>query len=85
VFDPFKQAFDKYKASVSGSFHGQFLAMNFQGTHVDIEGPKGTIKAYVSKEGDLVKVDMPENHSLVLDNIPRSRDPIYLKTAGRGS
>jgi len=82
AFDPFDQSFTKYKASVGGSFHGSFLATKFDGLHVDIEGPKGVVKAFVSKEGDLIKVDFPKDQSLVLNYLPRSKDPMYLKQVG---
>jgi len=84
VFEPFSQAFLKYKATAYGQFHGTWLATKFDGTHVDIEGPTGTATVFVSKEGDLVKVDLPHSDSLVLNNLPHSRDPMYLKTVGKG-
>jgi len=62
-----------------------FLAAKFEGTHIDIEGPKNTVKAYLSKEGDLVKVDLPDNRTLVLDSLPHSRDPMYQKTSGKAN
>ena len=82
VFEPFSQAFIKYKATAAGTFHGSWLATKFEGMHVDIEGPKGTTSVLVSKEGDLVKAEMPDNRSLVLNNLPHSKDLLYQKTAG---
>ncbi len=82
VYNPFEGSFDKYKATVGGSFHGSWMATKFDGTHVDIEGPEGRVVAYISKEGDLIKVDLPKNHALVLDMLPHSRDPFYIKTSG---
>lgn len=82
VFDPFDQGFTKYTATLGGNFHGTFLATRFEGRHIDITGPRGKSVAYISKEDDLVKVDFPGNFYLVLDNLPRSRDPLYQKTGG---
>jgi len=84
VFEPFTQAFIKYKAAVGGTFHGTWLAMKFDGTHIDIDGPRGRIIAYISKEGDLVKADLGNNRSLVLNNLPESRDPKYKASVGHG-
>lgn len=84
VFDPFTQAFLKYRVGVGGNFHGTFLNMKFEGTRFDIEGPKATVKAYISKEGDLVKVDLTESTALVLNNIPRSRDPMVQASVAKG-
>jgi len=83
AFEPFSQAFLKYTATVAGEFHGTWLGTKFDGTHVDIVGPKGTqTTVYISKEGDLVKVDLPANQALVLNNLPHSKDPLYQKTVG---
>ncbi len=90
TFDPFTQAFTKFKASVSGTFHGTWLGTKFEGIHVDIEGPKDKQVAFMSKESDLIKVELPEHTAIVLNFLPHSRDPIYKKleelhkTQGKG-
>jgi len=76
-FDPFSQSFTHYKAMVSGTFHLTFMATKFEGMHVDIEGPKDNQIAYVSKDNDLVRVDLPSHLFLVLDTLPRDKDPFY--------
>ncbi|MDR3690298.1 MAG: hypothetical protein P4L46_13030 [Fimbriimonas sp.] len=83
TFDPFTQGFTKYKATVTGTFHGSWLATKFEGPHIEIDGPKQTQMVYVSKENDLIKVDLPDHLSIVLDFLPRDRDPLYQMSTGK--
>jgi hypothetical protein len=88
VFEPFNQEFVKYKATAVGTFRGTWLATKFEGSHIDIEGPKGKIAAFVSKEGDLVEADLTATQSLVLDRLPDSKDPFVQKqisAVGKGN
>jgi hypothetical protein len=84
-FDPFTQAFTKYKASVTGTFHGSWLATKFEGPHVEIEGPKDLETVYVSKEDDLIKVDLPQNTSIVMEYLPHDKDPFFKAFSGKQS
>ncbi len=77
TFDPFTQAFTKYKAEVSGSFKGSWLGVKFEGRHVNITGPKESQVAFMSKENDLVRVDLPEHTCIVLNFLPHDKDPFY--------
>jgi len=76
-FDPFTQAFTKWKATVNGTFHGTWLGTKFEGPHIDIEGPKDTDNetVFISKENDLIKVDLAEHTAIVLSFLPKDRDP----------
>jgi len=84
IFDPFTQAFLKYKATVNGTFHGTWLATKFEGINIAIEGPKDRQVVFISKENDLIKVELPPTTSIVLDNLPPSRDPFF-KVMNKGS
>ncbi len=60
------------------------MATKFDGQHVDIEGPKREKQVvYVSKEGDLVKVDLSDTETINITNLPRSKDPLYKKPTRR--
>lgn len=71
VYDPFTSGFVKRSAHVSSAFRGNFLQLPFEGMSVDFEGLiKGKLKAYISKEGDLVKMDLPNDLFIILSTIP---------------
>jgi hypothetical protein len=70
VFDPFKMSFDKYAVRLSGSAAGTYFGMKFEGKAFEIVGPHSTVTAAVSKEGDLIKVDMPKDRFIVMQSIP---------------
>ena len=80
TFDPFTQQFTKFKAYVSGNFKGTWLGEKFEGKHFNIESEKLAQVAFLSKENDLIKVDLPDNTSIVLNFLPHDRDPFYKAT-----
>lgn len=74
VYDPFASRFERRVAKVTGAFRGTFLAMNFRGTSLEVEGdPEGKFRAFVSDEGDLVKMELPKDRFLILQAIPPNR------------
>jgi hypothetical protein len=75
VYDPFTSGFVKRAAHVGGSFRGSYLQLPFEGSHVDFEGlMTGKVKAYISKEGDLVKLDLPQNRYVILSSTPPGKE-----------
>ena len=74
VYDPFGGGFEKRTARIAGKFAGQWLQKNFRGRHVDIATPRVTMKAYVSEEGDLVKVDLPKDDYFILQSVPQGKE-----------
>jgi hypothetical protein len=84
VFDPFTEGFLAYSARADGRFHGSWGSTKFEGLHIEIEGPSSKVVVYISKEGDMVKVDLPKGESLILDALPNARDPLFLKLDGHG-
>ncbi len=65
---------DDYEAKISGKFNCQYMNVWFKGQCVDITGPgKLTEKAYLSDEGDLVKVEFSEEKYWVIQSLPSSK------------
>jgi|GEM_PF-3267670 len=85
TFDPFTKEFTKYKAFVSGNFKGTWLGEKFEGKHFNIDTDKVSQVAFLSKENDLIKVDLPDDTSIVLNFLPHGRDKFYKATAGKSS
>lgn len=81
VYDPFTGGFEKRSAKLAGKFAGQWLQKDFKGNHFDFVTPKLTSKAYIGEEGDLVKVDLPDNDFLILQTVPPGKE----KATSRGS
>ncbi|AIE84781.1 hypothetical protein [Fimbriimonas ginsengisoli] len=75
VYDPFTSGFIKRTAKVAGRFNGNYLQLPFEGNHVDFSGLiPGTVKAYISKEGDLVKIDLPHDRYCVMNSTPPGKE-----------
>lgn len=74
VYDPFSGGFEKRTAKLSGKFAGQWLQKDFRGRTVDITSARMTVKAYVGEEGDLVKVDLPQNDFIILQHVPPGKE-----------
>jgi hypothetical protein len=47
--------------------------MKFQGKAFEIEGPHLKQVAAISTEGDLIKVDLPKDRFIVMQNIPNGK------------
>jgi len=74
VLNPVTGTFEKYKATVGGHFHSNFMNMWFKGWHVEIESPdKLTQTAFISEEGDLIKVGLPNERQWIISAVPDSR------------
>jgi hypothetical protein len=76
VIDPVKMVLEKYTAEVRGRFAGTMMNTKFKGHCIEMVGPEGTQTAYVSEEGDLLRVDLPSNRFLLIEYLPESRDPM---------
>ncbi|MGV3615428.1 MAG: hypothetical protein ACO1SV_08865 [Fimbriimonas sp.] len=74
TYDPFGGGFQKRTAKIGGLFAGQWLQRPFKGRHVDITTPRHTVKAYISDEGDLVKVDLPKDDFFILQSLPPGKE-----------
>lgn len=74
VFNPITGVIENYEAKVSGTFHSQYMRVWFKGRHVEIKGPnKFWLRAYVTKEGDMIKVDFENEKSWVISSLPDSK------------
>jgi len=74
IYNPFTSGFDKRKATLSGAFKGVYLSANFEGTSMTLEGYEdGPFRAFISNEGDLVKMELPKDRYLVLQSLPPAR------------
>ncbi len=74
VLNPITGTCDKYKATVGGHFHSNFMNMWFKGWHIEIESAdKLTQTAFVSEEGDLIKVGLPNEKQWIISAVPDSR------------
>ena len=74
VYNPFGGGFEKRTAKLGGRFAGQWLQKNFKGRHVDITSTSMSVKAYISEEGDLVKVDLPKDDFFILQTVPQGKE-----------
>ncbi|AIE84782.1 hypothetical protein [Fimbriimonas ginsengisoli] len=84
VFNPFRGGYDEYTVKRSGRFAGPYMQIPFKGESFDIVGPKAKQRAFVSEEGDLVKVELPKNRFLVLTTAPASRETPYWTVPAKG-
>lgn len=78
IYNPFTSGFEKHIAKVGGAFQGTYLSQKFEGLSLVVDGydKDGEFRAYVSKEGDLVKMDLPKDRYLVLQSVPPARAAI---------
>ena len=76
VYDPFNGGFKQRKATFGGHFAGVYLSINFTGIHIDFDGmvPEGPVKAYIDDEGDLVKLDLPNDRYVNLGVVPPGKE-----------
>lgn len=68
--NPYTGTPEKYTARVSGKFSGKFSGDLHEGRCVDITGPKGAQKAFISYEGFLMKVEAPNRYYLSIESPP---------------
>lgn len=72
--DPLTGGVQKYSAHISGKFTGTYLDAGFRGTTVVIVDPSGkTQTAFISDDGDLVKVKLDDDRFFVINTVPKSR------------
>jgi hypothetical protein len=83
AFDPFVRTFVKHTVKVEGPFKGKYMNIPFEGTAFDVSGPKLTEKVFISKEGDLVKVELPKSLFIVLNAPPESKETDYWRVKGK--
>jgi hypothetical protein len=76
LIDPVTMGIRKCKAHVKGRFAGEVMREKFKGHTIEITTPEDKQVAYVSQEGDLLRVDLPSDRYLLLEYLPASRDPL---------
>ena len=66
--DPVTRGVKQFKAKVVGHFTGIVTGRKFNGSCVELTAGQEVQKAYVSDEGDLIQVDLPNGHFLLAIN-----------------
>lgn len=82
MLDPYTGAPQKHTAKVAGRFGGKFSNMQFEGRYVDITGPVLTNRAFLSYEGELMRVDAPGAVYLHIEIEPENKPTLRHKKDG---
>jgi hypothetical protein len=83
LIDPVKMTLRKCKAKIRSRFNGELMREKFKGNTIEITTPEDTQVAYISEEGDLLRVDLPDSRFFLMESLPASRDPLQKPLPGR--
>jgi hypothetical protein len=83
ILDPFRRTFDKVKVRADASFAFKYMNIPFEGHTFLITSGDRSERVYVSKENDLVKIEMPKGWQLVLGNPPESKEGPYWRAGAK--
>lgn len=71
VFDPFTSGYVRHTVRLAGLFKADLIGAHFEGRNVDVDGySDGVRRAYLSLEGDLVRVDLPNDRFMRISSLP---------------
>jgi hypothetical protein len=74
IFNPITSQVEEYTATIGGVFNSQYMTAWFKGHHVEITGPnKFWERAFVTKDGDLIKVEFTNDRSWLISSVPDSK------------
>lgn len=67
VIHPYTGLPYEFKLKVAGHFTGQYFFLPQEGYCIDVVGPQGTTSAFVTRQGQLIKEDLPNRVDAALE------------------
>lgn len=60
----------EFRIHARGRWQGHFFFLPQEGYYMDVKGSEGTSTMFVTRQGQLIRVDLPLNHDLYLESGP---------------
>lgn len=85
TLDPFTGGAVKCTATINGHFSSPFANQIYEGLYVDLDTPAMQQKAFISYEGEFMKLEIPNNKYLTMDMVPEEKPHIRHKDFPNGN